>query len=55
MMQPWLQLALALGLALAAWITGMDTTGSSAVSSTLWAAAAITGAHLLFRLLTGTR
>lgn len=47
----WLHLCFALGIALLAWILGMDTTGSLGDQLFLWAAAAFCGAHLFLRLL----
>ena len=49
-MPVWLQFALGLGLAMAAWISSLDTTGSSHTTSSLWMATAIVAAHLVFRL-----
>ena len=50
-MQFWLYLLLVLGLGLAAWINSMDVHGSSTTAAWLWAATALGGAHLVFRLL----
>ena len=55
MLQLWLQFALGLGLAMAGWISSLDTTGSSGTASALWLAAAIVAAHLVFRLLKAER
>jgi hypothetical protein len=54
-MHLWLQFLLALGLALAGWISSLDTLASSAITSSIWAAAAIVAAHVVFRLFSGTR
>ena len=50
-----LHLALVVVIALAAWITGMDTHGSWTETSWLWAASAIGGAHLILRFLRRAR
>ena len=54
-MMPWLQFALGLGLAVAGWISSLDTTGSSVATSALWIGTAIVAAHLVVRLLTSKR
>jgi hypothetical protein len=51
----WLQVLLVFGLALIAWISGMDTTGNPTETSLLWAASALTAGHLVFRLLPRAR
>jgi hypothetical protein len=51
----WLQLPMVLGLALAAWICGMDANGSAVETSLLWGGAALAGGHLLIRLLASSR
>jgi hypothetical protein len=51
----WLQIPIVLGLALAAWISGMDANGSPVETSLLWGAATLAGAHLLIRLLAPSR
>lgn len=53
MLQLWLQFALALGLGMAAWISSLDTTGSSGAAPVLWMATAVVATHLAFGLLTG--
>ena len=51
-MQLWLHLLLVLGLALVAWISSIDVTGSSvATVAGLWSATAIGAAHLVLRFL----
>ena len=54
-MQVWLHLLLIIGLAVAAWISSMDMTGSSTTTAWLWGAAAIGATHLLFRFLKAAR
>ena len=49
-MHLWLQFVLGLGLAMAAWISSLDTTASANTTSSLWMATAIVAAHLIFRL-----
>jgi Flp pilus assembly protein protease CpaA len=51
----WLQTALVLGLALVAWICGMDATGNPTEVVLLWAVAALACAQLLFRFLPKAR
>jgi hypothetical protein len=48
-MQFWLRFTLVLGLALAAWISGLDGNGAPAEAAWLWAATALAGAHLVYR------
>jgi hypothetical protein len=45
----WLQAGLVFGLALAAWISGLDANGTAIESALLWTASALTAASLLFR------
>jgi hypothetical protein len=47
----WLHLCFALGIALLAWVLGMDTTGSLSDQFFLWVLAVLCGAHLFVRLL----
>jgi hypothetical protein len=47
----WLQFTLILLLALAAWISAIDTNGSAAETYWLSLATLLASAHLLFRLL----
>jgi len=54
-MHLWLQFLLALGLALAGWISSLDTTASPGITSMIWVAAGIVAAHVVFRLLTSAR
>ena len=49
-MPRWLQFTLVLILALLAWISGLDAQGAPAETAWLWAAAALTGAHLVYRM-----
>ena len=51
----WLRTALVAGLALAAWISGIDTTGNGTESLLLWAATAVACAHLALRFFAGAR
>jgi hypothetical protein len=51
----WLRTALVAGLALAAWISGIDTTGNGTESLFLWAATALACAHFAMRFFAGAR
>jgi hypothetical protein len=51
----WLQTALVIGLALLAWISGIDATGSPTDSLILWTATAIACAPLAFRFVAAAR
>jgi hypothetical protein len=55
MLQLWLQFALVVALALLAWICGLDTNGAPAETASLWGAAALVGANLLYRFLVRSR
>jgi hypothetical protein len=47
----WLQLPFVVLLALAAWISGIDSTGDPTVTWWLWAATAVAGSFFMLRLL----
>jgi hypothetical protein len=51
MMRLWLQFTLVVALALLAWICGLDTTGASLQSASLWGAVALAGVPVVYRLL----
>jgi hypothetical protein len=51
----WLQFTFVLALALIAWISAIDTTGSPGLAPWLWAATALAGAHLVYRFLVRAR
>jgi FtsH-binding integral membrane protein len=47
----WLQIPIVLALAIASWITSLDTTGDPGDTMLLWMATAVAGVLLAFRLL----
>jgi hypothetical protein len=51
----WLQAGLVFGLALAAWISGLDATGTPVESALLWTASALAAAAVLFRTVVSGR
>jgi hypothetical protein len=51
----WLQIPLAVALAILAWISGMDTMGNPMETWLLWAAAVFVGGHLAMRLVARAR
>jgi hypothetical protein len=55
MMPLWLQVSLVAGLALLAWICGLDTTNAAVEATWLWGAAALAGAPLVYRFLLRAR
>ena len=51
----WLQLPIVVFLALAAWISGIDTTGDPTVTWWLWAATVFAGSFFMIRLVLRAR
>ena len=51
----WLHIPLVLGLGLASWISGMDTTGAPGDTVILWTGTALLTGLLALRLLAGAR
>ena len=49
----WLQIPIVLALAIASWISSLDTTGNPGDAMLLWMATAVAGVLLAFKLLAG--